>query len=167
MQVTGELRKCPAGHSLCRKCFQNNCCKKVIISCRCAFAIHKECLIEEIKSKPQLVSPIQTRPGYNEYRCGTCNQSVLYRPDFSEACIPCSSYTAHEICSVWICNSIMYLIFLGAIGFFIYLAIDYPSLIGLYAALIVLFLLAGISFIWANYNALQATFYVGNQQETQ
>ena len=106
MQVSGELRQCPRLNdqdNVCRGCFNNGCtCSKMIISCRCRFsAVHEECLIEEIKSKPQLVFLSQTHPGYNEYRCNTCNQSLLYRPDFSSSCVSCSSYTVNKTC-VWI-----------------------------------------------------------------
>ena len=115
MKVSGKLRQCPpldARVHVCRRCFNTNCtCSKVILSCRCRVsATHEECLIKEIKSKPQLVSPSQAHPGYNEYRCSNCNFSLLYRPDFSNSCIPCSSYTANETC-LWIYFSILYLVF--------------------------------------------------------
>ena len=142
MEVSGKLRQCPTLNALCRRCLNSSCtCSKMILSCGCVSVVHEECLIKEIKSKPQFVSPSQAHPGYNEYRCRTCKKSVLYRPDFSNSCIPCSSYTTNET-YLWIYFPILYLFFFGGIGFLIYLAID-SSLIGLYIALIVFFFVSG------------------------
>ena len=162
MEVDGELRQCPPANSKvfqCRKCFNTSCtCSNLIISCRCigVSAIHEECLIEEIKSQPQLTSSSNVHPGYNEFRSSRCNQQVLYRPDFSASCIPCSSYTDKEYGS-WISFTIIYIVYLGVIGFFIYLSLD-SQLMGLYIALAIFFCLLIICFIWMQKKPFKQSF---------
>ena len=168
MELDGELQQCPPANSRffqCRRCFNTSCTfSKLIISCKCqgVSAIHERCFIEEIKSHLQLTSQSIAYQGYDEFRCGKCNQYVLYRPNFSASCIPCSSYTDNEH-SIWISFVLIYIVYLGVIGFFIYLAVDSP-LMGLYIALIILFFLLTIYFIWIHKKALQATFYASMKQ---
>ena len=162
---TGKLSHVPAvdgNATICRKCFNSTCtCSKLIISCKCTLlsVIHEDCLVEEIQSSPQLVTTSQTHPNFKEYKCPSCNQGVLFRPDFSSQRIACSDYTRNEYC-IWVLWILIYLIYLGMICYFIYKATESNTLIAVWIVLIVLFMGVIIFFIWLQFRILQAKFYM-------